>query len=80
MNLRTPVGTRPWLAALLSAIWPGLGQLYNREYGKAAAFAVGQFLNLALIFASLGLVTVPLVWAWGIWDAAACSRRSRTGL
>ncbi len=45
----------------------------------AAAFAVGQFLNVALIFSGLGLITVPLVWGWGIWDAVARSRWSRAG-
>jgi hypothetical protein len=32
---------RPLLAAFLSGLFPGLGQLYNRERLKALLFAVG---------------------------------------
>ena len=29
---------RPWLAALLSLFWPGLGQLYNGDGRRAVVF------------------------------------------
>ena len=35
----------PTIAVLLSGIFPGLGQLYNRELRKAALFAVGAILT-----------------------------------
>jgi len=36
----------PWVAGLLSAVVPGLGQFYNRQAGKGAGFLAG-FLALA---------------------------------
>ena len=35
----------PLAAMFLSGIFPGLGQLYNRERGKAALFALGALLT-----------------------------------
>lgn len=34
-------GRRPWVAAVLSLIVPGLGQVYNGQVGKAALFFLG---------------------------------------
>jgi hypothetical protein len=36
---------RPLLAVFLSGLFPGLGQLYNRERGKAALFGVAGLLT-----------------------------------
>lgn len=36
---QTPITQKsPWIAGLLSAIFPGIGQLYNEEYGKGMLF------------------------------------------
>jgi hypothetical protein len=35
----------PIMAAFLSGIFPGLGQLYNRQFRKAALFGVGAILT-----------------------------------
>jgi LCP family protein required for cell wall assembly len=42
-------GRSPSLAALLSFLWPGLGQLYLRNRRAAATFAVPAFLLLLLL-------------------------------
>jgi hypothetical protein len=39
------VRRRPLLAAFLSGLFPGLGQLYNRERRKAALFAIAGVLT-----------------------------------
>lgn len=44
--METRHSPRPALAALLSALLPGLGQFYNRQWTKGAGFLVG-FLVLA---------------------------------
>ncbi len=46
----------PLLAAVLSLLCPGMGQLYNGDWGKAAA-----------VFLS-GWLVAP--WVWGVVDAA----------
>jgi TM2 domain-containing membrane protein YozV len=33
----------PWVAGLLSGLLPGLGQFYNRQWGKGAGFLLGVF-------------------------------------
>jgi hypothetical protein len=52
----------PWLAAALSFLAPGLGQLYNRETGKGIAtlcIAVGTWI---ILFVSLAPPVRPGAW------------------
>ncbi|MCI0339731.1 MAG: hypothetical protein L0216_01045 [Planctomycetales bacterium] len=60
---------RPEVAALFSALCPGLGQVYNGEIGKGVAFFLA------------GILILP--WIWSLWDAArvaaAIQRGERTG-
>ena len=39
--METAHSSRPALAALLSALLPGLGQFYNRQRGKGMGFLLG---------------------------------------
>jgi len=39
----------PILAAILSVLFPGLGQFYCRQWGRGALFLVGSILTFALI-------------------------------
>lgn len=58
---------RPLLAFLLSALWPGLGQLYNEEYAKGLAMAAGALAAILLggdslvrlLFAATGSRVAP---------------------
>ena len=65
MNTRPPTtkssGRSPSLAALLSFLWPGLGQLYIRKRRAAALFAVPAVLVLLLL--AYGLRRGPVVFA-----------------
>jgi len=59
----------PGVAAVLSFLWPGLGQIFNGQIGRGLGIML-----LALIFAlfSLALIGLPFyiaLWAWGIADA-----------
>jgi formate hydrogenlyase subunit 3/multisubunit Na+/H+ antiporter MnhD subunit len=48
----------PLLAAVLSGLFPGLGQLYNRERLKALLFVIGGVVSLKLLlFVMGGVVT-----------------------
>ncbi|HEX7171838.1 MAG TPA: LCP family protein [Candidatus Limnocylindria bacterium] len=58
----SPVGSRPrrpWLAALLSFLFPGLGQAYAGRPRAALAFAVPALLLVAVVAATLVGVVVP---------------------
>jgi LCP family protein required for cell wall assembly len=51
---------RPWLAALLSFIWPGLGQAYRHERSRAIVQALPQL--LAVVLFVLAVIAVrPIV-------------------
>lgn len=57
---------KPWLAALLSWLVPGLGQLYNGQWAKAVAFAAaGQVIifvsGMWLLSSVAGMVAIPFI-------------------
>ena len=54
----------PILAAILSVLFPGLGQFYCRQWGRGALFLVGSILTFALI-----PPLVLLIWIWCVVDA-----------
>ena len=58
----------PIIAAVLSRIVAGLGQIYNGQITKGVLFIVAQIINGALLYVAIGFVTMPLV---GLWDADA---------
>lgn len=43
----------PWVAGLLSGLLPGLGQFYNRQWGKGAGFLVGIIVLTAVLSSSV---------------------------
>ena len=59
----------PGLAAVASFFFSGLGQIYNGEILKGVLLMVIQVINVLLMCVVIGLVTYPLVWIYGIWDA-----------
>ena len=65
---------RPWLAALLSLITPGLGQLYCRRPKRAAAWylvgAGGGFTVYYLLSQGLLVPTLAVQWAFYVTVAA----------
>lgn len=70
-------GGNPFVAAVLSAIFPGLGQLYNRELSKGLAFIVGSFLAALSALLVIGFLLFPAVWLYAIYDAyTVADRRS----
>ncbi len=56
----------PILAAILSVIVAGLGQIYNGQIGKGVVFIVLQLINTALTVILIGWVLMPIV---GLWTA-----------
>ncbi|MGY4688666.1 hypothetical protein [Salibacterium sp. K-3] len=57
------------LAAVLSALWCGLGQIYNGQIGKGVLFMIIQAVNALLMFVLIGLITYPIFWIYGMVDA-----------
>ena len=66
----------PALAALLSFVLAGAGQLYNGDVAKGIVLMVAELALASLIFVTIwffiGIVFVPIlfvVWVYAIWDA-----------
>jgi len=63
------------LAAILSFFIAGAGQIYNGQIGKGILLIVLQIINFCLIFVGIGLITYPITWIYGIWDAYTTAER-----
>jgi TM2 domain-containing membrane protein YozV len=59
----------PILAAILSLILSGLGQIYNGQVAKGVVFIVVQLINAALTTVLIGWVLMPIVGLWAMIDA-----------
>lgn len=78
---------RPWIAAVLTLLLPGLGHLYGGEPVRALAVSVGQLALVSGVFVSgvfrtfAGLVVAFLailfVFVWVILDAVKIARRKK---
>jgi TM2 domain-containing membrane protein YozV/ribosomal protein L40E len=68
-------GGNPFVAAALSALFPGLGQIYNRELEKGIAFIVGGFLAVLSALVLVGFVLYPAVWIYSIYEAYKTAER-----
>lgn len=68
-------GGNPFVAAVLSAVFPGLGQLYNRELEKGLAFVVGGTVAALSAVVLVGFVLYPAVWVYAIYDAYRVAER-----
>lgn len=68
-------GRNPLVAALFSAIFPGLGHVYARDIDMGLFFAVSFLLAVVLILFAVGLVLVPAIWLYAMYDAAKTAQR-----
>jgi TM2 domain-containing membrane protein YozV len=63
----------PGLAAVLSVLWPGIGQIYNEQLAKGIAFIIVHILLVVIWFSGelsyVGLLTPLAFWIFGIVDA-----------
>ncbi len=71
----------PVLAAILSLILSGLGQIYNGQITKGVIFIVIQLINAALTAVLIGWILMPIVGLWAMIDAylVAKSNNERYG-
>ncbi len=55
--------------ALLSFLIPGLGQIVKGHIFKAIGIWIGIFMGSLLTFICIGLLLLPVIWLWQIYDA-----------
>lgn len=59
----------PGLAAVLSFFFMGLGQIYNGQIAKGVAFIVIYSISWMFVVLLIGLITTPILWMYGMYDA-----------
>ena len=70
----------PGVAAILSFFFTGVGQIYNGDIGKGICLIIIQVINIVLMFVAIGLLTYPLVWIYGIYDAYERATKINDGI
>lgn len=63
------------IAAVLSFFIPGLGQIYNGEFAKAAGFILGTLIAGLLTHIYIGFPLLVVIWIWAIVDAYNSGKR-----
>ena len=66
------------LAVALSFLLPGLGQIYNQEYGKGTGFIIAYIVSWALSFIFIGGLLLVIVWILSIVDAYQSSGKTNS--
>ena len=69
----------PGVAAVLSALYVGLGQIYNGEIAKGLILIVAYFVSILLTFVMIGFITSPILWVFGIYDAYNTAKKINSG-
>jgi TM2 domain-containing membrane protein YozV len=59
----------PLLAALLSLIIPGLGQVYAGDLLRGFALLAGLGFSFCLMALIIGFITIPAIWIFAVIDA-----------
>jgi TM2 domain-containing membrane protein YozV len=66
---KPPSEKSPGLAAILSFLCCGLGQIYNGEIGKGIAMLIVYVICLCLSILILPIIFALILWIYGIYDA-----------
>lgn len=67
------------VAAVLSFIIPGLGQIYNGQIGKGIIFIIISVILAFTIFILIGFVLYPIFWIYNIYDAYETAKKINAG-
>jgi TM2 domain-containing membrane protein YozV len=65
----------PAASLLASLLVPGLGTIINGETGKGVLILVGYVTAWVLVLFTVGLILVPAMWLYGLYDAFQGARR-----
>jgi phosphonate transport system permease protein len=70
---------KPWTAAILSLIIPGLGQALAGWPGRGLSIFAAIVISLAIVLwqnLNLLFVVVIFIWVWNVWDARGISQQT----
>jgi len=64
----------PGIAALLSFVFTGLGQVYNGDFKRGVLFLVGTLIGLCFF-----VIPGVIIWLYGIYDAYSMAKKMNAG-
>lgn len=67
------------LAAVLSFLFTGLGQVYNGQIAKGIVFVVVGIVFAVLIVFLIGIILYPVFWIYNIYDAYSTAKKINAG-
>jgi TM2 domain-containing membrane protein YozV len=75
--LRQPGATsrNPAASLFASLLIPGLGTIINGETAKGLLILGGYAISWLLVLFTIGVILVPAVWIYGMYDAFQGARR-----
>lgn len=75
-GVRCKNSNNPALAAVLSFLFVGLGQIYNGETGKGLGFIAIAIVLFFTIFIGIGIILYPAFCIYQIYDAYKVASKS----
>ncbi len=69
----------PGIAAVLSFLFTGLGQIYNGQIAKGIVFVILGIVFLATVIVLIGFILYPLFWIYNIYDAYSTAKKINSG-
>ena len=70
----------PSVATVLSFLCTGLGQIYNGQIAKGVLLLCMYSVSVLLMFVTIGFITTPILWIWGMVDANDWAKRINLAL
>lgn len=67
------------LAAVLSFLFVGLGQIYNGQIGKGILFIIVGVVAVLSMLILIGFILYPLFWIYNIYDAYSTAKEINAG-
>ncbi len=67
------------IAAVLSFVFVGLGQIYNGQIGKGIMFMIIGIILVLTMFILIGFILYPLFWIYNIYDTYSTAEKINAG-
>jgi len=68
------------IAAVLSFLFTGLGQIYNGQIGKGIVFMIVGFILAGTMLILIGFILYPIFWIYNIYDAYSTAEKINAGV
>jgi TM2 domain-containing membrane protein YozV len=77
---RTSEPKSPGIAAVLSFLFTGLGQIYNGQIEKGIMFVIIGIICIFTVVVLIGFILYPAFWIYNIYDAYRSAKLINAGV